>query len=185
MEIFLNQFGLPRNMRNIKTHPTAEVSKEASIGAGTVIWNNSQVREKAIIGKNCILAKNVYIDTGVVIGNCVKIQNNSSIYKGAVIEDGVFIGPHACLTNDKTPRATTKDGKLKKSSDWKISSIRVKKCASIGAGSILIAGVIIGEYALVGAGSVVTKNVPDYGLVYGNPARLVGFVDKMGKRKAK
>lgn len=172
-------------MQNIKIHPTAEVSKEASIGKGTIIWNNSQVREKAVIGKNCILSKNVYVDTGVKIGNCVKIQNNASIYRGAVIEDGVFIGPNTCLTNDRTPRAMTPDGRLKKSSDWEISPIRIKKCASIGAGSILIAGVTIGKYALIGAGSVVTKDIPDYGLAYGNPARLVGFVDEKGKKRAR
>ena len=183
MEMFLNQYGLLRTMQNVKIHPTAEVSKEALIGEGTTIWNNSQVREKAVIGKDCILSKNVYIDIGVTIGNRVKIQNNSSIYQGVVIEDGVFIGPHACLTNDKTPRAITPEGKLMKSSDWKISPIRVKKGASIGAGSILIAGVTIGEYSLIGAGSVVTKDIPDYGLAYGNPARLVGFIDKKGERR--
>ena len=146
------------------------------------VWNNAQIRENAEIGKNCIISKNVYIDFGVKIGNNVKIQNNASIYHGAKIEDCVFIGPNVCLTNDKLPRAATEAGKLKKKDDWELGKILVKKGSSIGAGSIILPDITIGQYAMVGAGSVVTKNVPDYGLVMGNPAKLVGYVDKRGKK---
>jgi UDP-2-acetamido-3-amino-2,3-dideoxy-glucuronate N-acetyltransferase len=160
----------------------AIISKDAEIGKNTKIWHFTQIRENAKIGDNCIIGKNVYIDSGVKIRNNVKIQNNSSIYHGSEIEDGVFIGPHVCLTNDKLPRAITEDGKLKTEKDWKVGKILVKKGASIGAGSIILPDVTIGEFAMVGAGSVVTKDVPDYGLVYGNPAKPQGKVDKSGKK---
>ena len=169
-------------MENIYIHPTADVSKQAEIGKNTKIWHLSQVRENAAIGQNCILGKNVYIDHDVKIGNNVKIQNNSSIYYGSEIEDGVFIGPNVCLTNDKNPRAITEKGKLKRDSDWEVDKILVKKGASIGAGSILLPGITVGEFAMIGSGSVVTKDVPDFGLVYGNPAELKGYVDKKGNK---
>ena len=166
-------------------HKTAEVSKKAVLGRNVSVWNNAQIREDARIGDNCIIGKSAYIDHGVKIGDNVKVQNNSSVYFGSTIEDGVFIGPHVCLTNDKNPRAVTKDGKLKGSTDWEIGRILVKKGASIGAGSIILPNVVVGKHAMVGAGSVVTKNVPDFGLVYGNPARLAGYVDKSGSKVKK
>lgn len=161
-------------------HESAFVSERAKIGKGTRIWNNSQVREGAEIGENCILGKNVYIDSGVKIGSNVKIQNNSSIYHGAKIEDGVFIGPYVCITNDKNPRAINPDGSLKKDSDWRVGPVLIKYGASLGAGTIVLPDVVIGKFAMIGAGSVVTKNVPDYGVVFGNPAKLHGFVCKCG-----
>ena len=167
-------------------HPSAEVSPEAQIGEGTNIWHQAQVREGARIGRNCIIGKGVYIDFDVVIGDNVKIQNYASIYHGVTIEDGVFIGPYACLTNDKIPRAITPDGGLKSDADWEVGKIRVKYGASIGAGAVILPNVTIGRFAMVGAGAVVTKDVPDHGLVMGNPARLVGYVCKCGRRlKAK
>ena len=169
-------------METDKIHPTADVSGQAKIGANTKIWHQCQVRENAVIGENCVLGKNVYIDHDVKIGSNVKIQNNCSIYHDSEVQDGVFIGPHVCLTNDKTPRAITEDGKLKQDSDWEVDKILVKKGASVGAGSVILPGITIGEFAMVGAGSVVTKDVPDYGLVYGNPAELQGYVDKTGKK---
>ena len=169
-------------MENKHVHPTADVSKQAKIGKNAKIWHFAQVRENASIGQNCILGKNVYIDHDVKIGDNVKIQNNVSVYYGSEIEDGVFIGPNACLTNDKTPRAITEGGKLKQDADWKAGKVLVKKGASIGAGSIVLPGITIGEYAMVGSGSVVTKDIPDYGLAYGNPAELKGRVDKSGKK---
>lgn len=166
-------------------HQTAEVSEKAKIGKNTAVWRHAHIRENAVIGNNCVIGKNVYVDFGVKIGNNVKIQNNSSVYHGVKIEDGVFIGPHVCLTNDKTPRAVNTDGTLKGSQDWKVSEILVKEGASIGAGAVILPGVKIGKYAMVGAGSVVTKDVPDYGLVYGNPAQLKGNVCKCGCRVSK
>ena len=166
-------------------HETADVSKDARIGNNTKIWHNAQVRENARIGSNCIIGKNAYIDHGISIGNNVKIQNNASVYFGSKLEDGVFIGPHAILTNDKMPRAITKSGKLKTTKDWKTGKTLVKKGASIGAGSIVLPDCTIGKFAMIGAGSVVTKDVPDYGLAYGNPAKLAGYVCACGAKITK
>jgi UDP-2-acetamido-3-amino-2,3-dideoxy-glucuronate N-acetyltransferase len=163
-------------------HPTADVSPQAQIGEGTRVWHDVQIRERAKIGRNCILGKNVYIDFEVSIGDHVKIQNNSSVYHGVTIEDGVFIGPHVCLTNDKFPRAITPTGTLKGGEDWEVGRILVKYGASLGAGAVIVTGVVIGRFALVGAGAVVTKDVPNHGLVVGNPAVLVGYVCKCGRR---
>jgi len=169
-------------------HSTADVHSSATIGEGTRIWNWAQVRERAHIGKNCVISKSVYIDFEVNIGNNVKIQNNVSIYHGVTIEDGVFVGPHVCFTNDKTPRAINPDGSIKSGgstnngSDWTILNTLVKRGASIGANATILSGITIGKFAMIGAGSVVTKDVPDYGLAAGNPARLIGHVCKCGKR---
>lgn len=163
-------------------HPTAEVSPKAKIGSGTKIWHFCQIRENVRIGRNCILGKNVYVDFEVLIGNNCKIQNNSSLFHGVKLADGVFVGPHVVFTNDKIPRAINANGTLKSADDWCVGKTLVKKGASIGAGSVILPGVKIGKYALVGAGSVVTHNVPDFGLVYGNPAQPYGRVDKAGKR---
>lgn len=168
-----------------KIHSTADVSKNARIGMNTSVWNNAQVRENAKIGSNCILGKNVYIDHGVEIGNNVKVQNNSSIYYMTTIEDGIFIGPHVIITNDKTPRAIDAKGNLKTDKDWEAEKNIIKEGASIGAGSIILPGLKIGKFAMVGAGSVVTKDVPDYGLVYGNPAKLAGYACKCGSKITK
>jgi acetyltransferase-like isoleucine patch superfamily enzyme len=168
----------------VMIHPTAEVSPKAQIGEGTKIWHQAQVREGARLGANCIVGKGVYIDFDVVIGNNVKIQNGASIYHGVTLEDGAFIGPHTCLTNDKTPRAITPAGDLKRDADWEVGKILVKYGASVGAGAVVLPQVIIGRFALVGAGAVVTRDVPDYGLVYGNPARLHGFVCPCGEKLA-
>jgi len=161
-------------------HITAEVSEQAMIGDKTKIWHHAQVREGAIVGSECIIGKNVYIDTGVHIGNRCKIQNNVSIFHGTTIEDGVFIGPHVCFTNDRFPRAINEDGTLKLRNDWSIIKITIKKGASIGANTTILPGITIGEYALIGAGSVVTKDVPSFALVYGNPAKIHGKVNKKG-----
>jgi len=159
---------------NVFIHETAEVSEKAQIGKGTKIWNNTQVREGAKIGENCIFGKNVYIDFDVKIGNGVKIQNNVNVYHGVEIEDDVFVGPSATFTNDMYPRAFV--------SDFKVIETTVKKGASIGANATIICGITIGEYAMIGAGSVVSKDVADHTLVAGNPARAVGLVCKCGFR---
>tara|TARA_Y100000310_G_scaffold94862_1_gene92643 strand:- start:10413 stop:10907 length:495 start_codon:yes stop_codon:yes gene_type:complete len=158
-------------------HSSAEISDKAKIGESTKIWHLSQIRENVKIGNNCVIGKNVYIDRDCIIGDNVKIQNNCSIYFFSEIEDGVFIGPHVCLTNDKKPRAITESGELKGESDWSQGKILIKKGASIGAGSIILPNITIGEYAMVGAGSVVTKDVPDKALVYGNPAVIKGTAE--------
>lgn len=160
---------------------TALVSEKSKIGDNVSIWRFTQIRENSVIGDNCIVGMGVYIDCDVCIGKNVKIQNNVSIYHGATIEDGVFVGPHVCFTNDKNPRAIDDKGNLLTDDGWEVSKILVKKGASIGANSTICPGVTIGEYAMVGAGSVVTKNVPDFALVYGNPAHIQGSVDKSGK----
>ncbi len=162
-------------------HETAEVSSKAKLGKNVSIWNNAQVREDAVIGDNVIIGKNVYIDKGVIIGKNVKIQNNVSVYYQADIKDGVMIGPHVCFTNDKYNRAINVDGSPKSLDDWKPGKIVIEEGASIGARSVLGTDIKIGTFALVGMGSVVTKNVPDYSLVYGNPARLQGYVCKCAR----
>lgn len=155
-------------------HPTAEVSDEAIIGDNTKIWNFSGVREKAKIGSNCNIGRNVYIDVGVKIGNNCKIQNNVNIYEGVMIEDEVFLGPSMTFTNDLFPRAGNQE--------WKLVSTLVKKGATIGANATVICGITINECAMIGAGSVVTKDVPAYALVIGNPAKTIGYVCKCGQK---
>ena len=144
----------------IRIHTSAEVSENAILGDGTSIWHQSQVREGAQIGQNCILGKGVYIDTGVSLGDNVKIQNYVSIFHGVTIEDGVFIGPHVCFTNDLRPRAINPDGTLKAADDWDLSETLIKHGAALGANSTVRCGVTIGEWAMVGSGSVITKDVP-------------------------
>lgn len=167
---------------NVYIHPTSAVSPEAKIGEGTKIWLHCQVREGVEIGNDCILSKDVYIDAGVKIGNNVKIQNGISVYHGVTLEDGVFCGPHCVFTNDKHPRSINPDGSLKGGEDWEVSETLVRKGASIGAHATIVCGNQIGQWAMIGAGAVVTKDVPDYGLIFGNPARLHGFVCPCGEK---
>lgn len=160
-------------MNNI-IHPSAIVDSTAQIGMNTRVWVNVQIRENVKIGSNCILSKDVYIDHTVTIGDNCKIQNSVSIYHGVTVEDDVFIGPNACFTNDKIPRAFNHS--------WTITKTLVKKGASIGANATIVCGITIGEYAMVAAGSVVTKDVAAYSLVMGNPAKHYCFVDKEGNK---
>jgi acetyltransferase-like isoleucine patch superfamily enzyme len=166
---------------NVRVHPTAEVADDAVIGAGTSIWNQAQVREGAHIGARSIIGKNVYVDAGVVIGDGVKVQNNVSLFGGVTIEDGVFIGPHVCFTNDRLPRAINRDGSLKTAADWQVSPILVRRGAALGANSTILPGVTIQPWAMVGSGSVVTRDVAAYDLVAGNPARRLGSVCPCGQ----
>lgn len=159
---------------NIYLCPTSKVSEKSEIGYGTRIWQNVQVREGAVIGKNCNIGKDCYIDAGVFIGDSCKIQNGVSIYWGVTIEDDVFVGPNACFSNDKVPRAFN--------AEWEVVPTFIRRGASIGANATIVCGVTIGEYAMVAAGSVVTKDVEPYSLVMGNPAKHYSYIDKMGNK---
>lgn len=155
-------------------HETAEVHSSVIVPKSTKVWAYSQIRENAVIGENCIIGRNVYIGAGVRIGSNCKIQNNALVYEPAVIEDGVFIGPAAVLTNDKYPRAINQDGTLRSSEDWQQVGVHIESGASIGAHAVCVAPVRIGSWAVVGANSVVTKDVSSRDLVAGNPAKRVG-----------
>lgn len=155
-------------------HETAHVSPKAVIGAGTKVWINAQIRENAVIGKNCIISKDTYIDFDVAIGDGVKIQNGVSLYHGLRVGNRVFIGPNATFTNDYFPRAD--------SEDWKVFETVLEDGCSIGANATIVCGHTLGRYCMVGAGSVVTRDVPPHALVVGNPARQIGRVCKCGHR---
>lgn len=167
--------------RTPSIHESADVSRLARVGDGTRVWHYAQVREGASIGSNCVIGKGVYIDAGVEIGDNVKIQNQACVYHGSRIEGGVFIGPHVVLTNDEIPRSINIDGTLKTEADWEVGNILVKRGASLGACSVVLPGVTIGEWALIGAGSVVTRDIADYVLAFGNPARIRGVVCACGR----
>ena len=155
-------------------HATAEVAADAVIGEGSKIWHQCQVMPGARIGAHCKLGKCVYVDLGVQIGDRVKIQNGISVYKGVTVEDDVLLGPHMAFTNDLYPRAFN--------DQYEVVPTLVCKGASVGANATIVCGVTLGRYCMVGAGAVVTADVPDYALVVGNPARVIGFVCECGKR---
>jgi acetyltransferase-like isoleucine patch superfamily enzyme len=163
-------------------HESALVEEGAEIGAGTRIWHLVHVRRGAKIGENCNIGRGVYIDINVSIGNNVKIQNYVSVYDGVTVEDGVFIGPHVVFTNDKIPRAVTPEMQPKAATDWVLVPTLIKAGAAIGANAVIVCGVTVGRWAMIGSGAVVTKDVPDYGLVVGNPARLLDYVCPDGQR---
>jgi acetyltransferase-like isoleucine patch superfamily enzyme len=166
----------------VRIHPTALVEDGAEVGDGTQIWLHCQVRRGSRLGKNCVLGKNVYVDADVVVGDNVKLQNNVSLFHGVTLEDGVFAGPHVCFTNDLFPRAVNPDGSLKGAADWTVSKTLVKRGAALGANSTIVCGRTVGRWAMVAAGSVVTRDVPVHALVRGNPARAVGWVCACGEK---
>lgn len=160
-------------MKKVYIHPTAVVDETAKIGEGTRVWHFVCVRENAEVGKNCVLGHSVHVGKGVKIGKGVKLENKATIYEGVTIENNVFVGPHVTFTNDPYPRSFPVG--------WKIVKTIVREGASIGAGSVVICGLTIGRYAMIGAGSVVTKNIPSNALAYGSPAEVRGFVCKCGR----
>lgn len=165
---------------NPKIEDSVLLDTSAKIGDGTRVWHNTQIRDGVKIGLNCVIGRNVYIGSGVQIGSNCKIQNNALVYEPASISDGVFIGPGVILTNDQYPRAINPDLTLKSAEDWVPVGVSIGIGASIGAGSVCVAPVQIGEWALVAAGSVVTKSVQRFALVAGIPARQIGWVGKSG-----
>ena len=158
-------------------HDSSYLDKKVSIGEGTKIWHFSHIQSGASIGENCSIGQNVNVGNNVIIGNNVKIQNNVSIYEGVELEDYVFCGPSMVFTNIKIPRSEFPQ----RGSNYYLKTL-VKKSASIGANATIVCGVTIGKYALIGSGAVVTKDVPSYTLVVGNPARVICKVDKKGNR---
>jgi acetyltransferase-like isoleucine patch superfamily enzyme len=166
----------------IQIHPTALVEEGVSIGERTKVWHGSHLRSGVTIGTDVVIGRNVYVGSDVKIGSRSKIQNNALIYEPAFVGEGVFIGPAVIFTNDHNPRAVNANGELKTIADWEATGVQVGNGASIGAGSICVAPLMIGRWAMVGAGSVVTRNVKDYALVVGNPAREIGWVGEAGEK---
>lgn len=164
----------------ISVADNADVSAEAVIGDGSKIWHLAQVREKARLGMNCIIGRGAYIGTGVTMGDNCKVQNYALVYEPAQLEDGVFIGPAVVLTNDTYPRAVSPDGELKSSRDWVPVGVTIRQGASIGARAVCVAPVTIGRWATIAAGAVVTKDVPDFALMAGVPAKRRGWVGRAG-----
>lgn len=161
--------------------PGADVDERAIIGDGSKIWHLAQVREDAVLGEGCIIGRGAYIGTGVRLGDNCKVQNYALVYEPAVLGDGVFIGPAVVLTNDTYPRSINPDGSLKSAHDWEPVGVTIKTGASIGARATCVAPVTIGAWAMVAAGAVVVKDVPDYALVAGVPARRLGWVGTAGQ----
>jgi acetyltransferase-like isoleucine patch superfamily enzyme len=166
----------------VRISQNASVSGAAELAENTSVWDFSQIRENASIGENTIIGSYVYIDANVQIGKNCKIQNRALIYDPTIIHDGVFIGPGVILTNDKNPRSISVSGEIKGSFDWFKVGVQILEGASVGSGAICIAPLTVGKWALVGAGAVVTKDVPDFALVVGNPAVQVGWVGRAGKK---
>jgi len=159
---------------------SADVADNAKLGEGTKIWHQAQVREDAQLGENCIVGRGAYIGTGVRLGDNCKVQNLALVYEPARLADGVFIGPAVVLTNDTYPRAVNPDGSQKSASDWQAVGVTIERGAAIGARAVCVAPVRIGAWATVAAGAVVTKDVPDFALVAGVPARRIGWVGEAG-----
>ncbi len=165
-----------------RVHATADLEPDVSVGPGSSIWHRAQVRTGARIGSECIIGRDAFIDEGVTIGDRVKIQNLALVYQGVTVGNGVFIGPNAILTNDRYPRAVTSTGDLARAADWEVSPISLEDGCSIGAGAVVVAGVTVGRFATVGAGAVVTRDVPSHALVVGSPAHRIGWVCACGAR---
>ena len=164
----------------IVVHPGADVSPNASLGDGSIVWPLAQIREGASVGSNCVIGRGAYLGSGVLLGDNCKVQNYALVYEPAVLEDGVFVGPAAVFTNDQYPRSITPEGRLKRADDWHPVGVSVGYGASVGARAVCVAPATIGRWALVAAGSVVVHDVPDFALVAGVPARWLGWVGRAG-----
>jgi UDP-2-acetamido-3-amino-2,3-dideoxy-glucuronate N-acetyltransferase len=166
----------------VRVQPTAQVADSATVGDGTSVWELAQIREKAQLGAGCVIGRGAYVGTGVVMGDHCKLQNYALVYEPAELGDGVFIGPAAVLTNDEYPRSVDPEGNLKRADDWDPVGVRLLEGASVGARAVCVAPVRIGRWAMVAAGAVVTRDVPDFALVVGVPARQIGWVGRSGRR---
>jgi len=164
----------------VRIAPGADIDPTATIGDGSSVWHLAQVRDKAVLGKNCIIGRGAYIGSGATLGDNCKVQNYALVYEPAKLGNGVFIGPAVVLTNDHFPRAVNPDGSLKSASDWDAVGVTIGDGASIGARAVCVAPVVIGAWALVAAGAVVTKDVPEYALVAGVPAKRIRWVGRAG-----
>jgi UDP-2-acetamido-3-amino-2,3-dideoxy-glucuronate N-acetyltransferase len=160
--------------------PGADVDPRARLGPGVSVWHLAQIREDAEIGPDCVIGRGAYIGAGVRLGQRCKVQNHALIYEPAWLDDGVFVGPAAVFTNDRYPRAVTPDGSIKAAGDWEPVGVTVRRGASIGARAVCVAPVTIGSWAVVAAGAVVVKDVPDFALVVGVPSRFVRWVGRAG-----
>jgi UDP-2-acetamido-3-amino-2,3-dideoxy-glucuronate N-acetyltransferase len=161
---------------------SADVDPRAVLGARTTVWHLAQVRENAVLGKDCIVGRGAYIGSGVTVGDNTKIQNHALVYEPATLGTGVFIGPAVVLTNDTYPRSVGPDGGLKTAADWQPVGVEIGDGASVGARAVCVAPLTIGRWALVAAGAVVTRDVPAHAMVAGVPARQIGWVGRAGRR---
>jgi acetyltransferase-like isoleucine patch superfamily enzyme len=165
---------------DVRVQGTADVDPRATLGPGTTVWHLAQVREDAVIGSDCVVGRGAYVGSGVRIGDGCKLQNYALVYEPAELEAGVFVGPAAVLTNDHWPRAVQPDGTPKSAADWDQVGVTVRTGASIGARAVCVAPVTVGRWALVAAGAVVVRDVPDFALVAGVPARFIRWVGHAG-----
>jgi acetyltransferase-like isoleucine patch superfamily enzyme len=163
-------------------HATATVDEGAVIGDNTYVWHHAHIRSEARVGDECVIGKGAYIGAGVTVGDRCKIQNYALVFEGAQLGDGVFVGPAAIVANDRFPRAVNPDGTLKSADDWHLGRVVIGDGASIGAGAVLIPDCTVGRWALIGSGSVVTKDVPEQAIVAGNPAAQIGWACLCGHK---
>lgn len=167
---------------NYRVQPSAQVDETAEIGTGSSVWDLAQIREGARLGEGCVIGRGAYVGTGVTMGDNCKLQNYALVYEPAELGDGVFIGPAVVLTNDHNPRSVDPEGRQKRGGDWEAVGVKIGDGASIGARAVCVAPIDIGRWAMVAAGAVVTRDVPDFALVVGVPARQIGWVGRAGVR---